>query len=119
LLEARHSSTQVGLGAVEHRQPRLLKLEVKVSSARRYCAALLFRTSLGTVGVALDLTCFLGVRRAVTWWFVLRHRQDTSKDGALVIGGDMDPDLLELPAAWRRGSSHGTGRSTLLVDLLP
>jgi hypothetical protein len=57
LLEARHSSTQVGLGTVERWQPRFLELEAKVSSARRYCAALLICAVLGAVDVALDLTC--------------------------------------------------------------
>jgi hypothetical protein len=74
--------------------------------------------SLGVVGVAFDPTCFLGVRHAKTWWFVLRHHQDPSQDGALVIGGNVDPDLLELATIWRRGSSCGTRSSTLLVDLL-
>jgi hypothetical protein len=92
---------------------------MKVSSARSYYAALLFCASLGPVGVALDLTCLLGVRRTVTWWFVLRHHQDPSKDGALVVGADVDPDLLELVTVRRHGSSRGTGSSTLLVDLLP
>jgi hypothetical protein len=40
-------------------------------------------------------------------------------DRALVIGEDMDSDLLELVAARRRGISHGMRGSTLLVDLLP
>jgi hypothetical protein len=31
----------------------------------------------------------------------------------------VDPDLMELTTVWRRGSSRGTGSSTLLVDLLP
>jgi hypothetical protein len=104
LLEAHHRSTQVGLGTIENRQPYFLKLEAKVSRARRYCAALLICASLGAVGVALDSTCLLGVRRTVTWWFVLRHHQDQMKDGSLVIGGDVDLDLLELATPWRRGS---------------
>jgi hypothetical protein len=37
----------------------------------------------------------------------------------MVVGGDVDPDLLELTIIWRRGSSHGMGSSMLLVDLLP
>jgi hypothetical protein len=81
--------------------------------------ALLFCPSLSAVGVALDLTWFRRVRHAETWWFVLRHHQDPSQDGALVVGGDMDPDLLELATIWRRGSPRGTRSSTLLVDLLP
>jgi hypothetical protein len=115
LLEARHSSTQVGLGTVECQQPRFLKLEAKVSSARRYCAVLLICASLGAVGVALDPMCLLGIRHTMTWRFVFRHHQDLVKDGALVIGGDVDPNLMELAAVRRRG----TGRSTLMVDLVP
>jgi hypothetical protein len=42
-----------------------------------------------------------------------------SKDGALVVGGDVDPDLLELATIWRRGSSRGTRSSIPLIDLLP
>jgi hypothetical protein len=63
--------------------------------------------------------CFLGVRRAESWWFVLRHHRDPSQDGALIVWGDVDPDLLELVTIWRRGSTRGTRSSTLLVDLLP
>jgi hypothetical protein len=80
--------------------------------------ALLFCSSLGMIGIALDPTCFLGIHRAMTWRFLLPHRQDQSHDGALVVGGDLDPNLLELTVICRRGSSHGTGGSTLLVDLL-
>jgi hypothetical protein len=55
----------------------------------------------------------------VTWWFVLRHHQDLTKDGSLVIGGDVDSNFQKLTTARRRGSSRGTGSSTLLVNLLP
>jgi hypothetical protein len=79
----------------------------EVSGVREYRVPLLFRLSLGAVGVAFDPTCFLGVRHAESWRFVLRHHQDPSQDGALVIGGDEDPDLLELATIWRRGSTRG------------
>jgi hypothetical protein len=61
--------------AVERRQPHLLELEAKVSSARRYY------TTLDAVGIDLDQTCLLGISRTVTWWFVLRNHQDPVRDG--------------------------------------
>jgi hypothetical protein len=48
-----------------------------------------------------------------------RHHQDLSQDEALVVGGDVDSDLLELAAIWRCGSPRGARSGTLLVDLLP
>jgi hypothetical protein len=58
--------------------------------------ALLFYSSLGTVGVALGPTCFLEIRCTTTLWFVLQHHQDPPQDGALVVVGDTDPYLLKL-----------------------
>jgi hypothetical protein len=80
---------------------------------------LLFRPPLGAVGVALDPTCLLGVRRTDLWWFVRRNHQDAPLGGALVVGRDADPDLLELADVWRRGSSRSAWSTTLLIDLLP
>jgi hypothetical protein len=56
---------------------------------------LLHYSSLGTVGVALDPSCLLGVRRADSWWFVCRNHQNPLPDGTLVIGADADSDLLK------------------------
>jgi hypothetical protein len=81
--------------------------------------ALFFCLSLGAIGVALDPTLFLEICRTMMCRIVLRHHSDPSQDGALVIGGDMDLDLLELATIWRRGSPRGTRSGTLLVDLLP
>jgi hypothetical protein len=85
----------------------------------RYLLALLFRSSLSAVGIALDLMCLLEVRRADPRWLVCRHHQDPPPDGALVIGGDVDLDLLELTNDLRCGSSRASGSNTLPVDLLP
>jgi hypothetical protein len=57
---------------------------------------LLLRLPLGAVGVALDLTCLLGVCRANPWWFICRNHQDVPPDGTLVVGRDTGPDRLEL-----------------------
>jgi hypothetical protein len=78
----------------------------------------LFCTSLGAVGVPLDPPRLLGICRTVTRWFILRDQQHPAKDGARVIEGDVDPDLLKLAVIRRRGSSHGMGEP-LLVNLLP
>jgi hypothetical protein len=91
-----HSRAQVVLRAIERRQPCLLELETQVSGAQRYRLALLLRWLLGAVGVALDPTCPLGVRRVDPWWFVRRNHQDSPLDGALVIGVGVDPNLLKL-----------------------
>jgi hypothetical protein len=40
------------------------------------------------------------------------------QNGALIIGGGVDLDLLELAAIRRRGSPHGTRSGMLEVDLL-
>jgi hypothetical protein len=58
-----------------------------------------------------------GIGCTVTWWFILGNHQDLVKDGIQVFGVEVDPDLLELDAIQRCGSSSGTGKQ-LLVDLL-
>jgi hypothetical protein len=92
---------------------------MQVSGARSCRLALLLCPSLGTVGVALDPTCLLRVCRTDPWWLLCRVHQDPPPDGNLVIGGDVDPDLVKLTDVWKCGSSRAARGSTLLVDLLP
>jgi hypothetical protein len=75
----------------------LPRSRVRGLERRVYHVALLFCPSLSAVGVALDPTCFRRICRIETWWFVLRHHQDLPQDGALVVGGDVDPNLIESP----------------------
>jgi hypothetical protein len=114
-----YSRAQVVPRAIERRQSYLLELEIQVSGTQRYHLMLLLRPSLGAVGVALDPMCLLRVRCADPCWFVRRDHPDPPPDGTLVVGGDMDPDLLKLTDIWRCGSSRAARSSTFLVDLLP
>jgi hypothetical protein len=70
LLETCQRRTQVGLGAVERREPRFFELEAQVAGTRGYRLALLLRPPLGTVCVGLDPTCLLGIRHADPGWVV-------------------------------------------------
>jgi hypothetical protein len=67
LLETCQHRTQVGLGVVERREPRLFELEAQVAGTWGYRLALLLRLPLGTVHVSLDPTRLLGIRRADPW----------------------------------------------------
>jgi hypothetical protein len=70
LLETCQCRTQVSLGAVKRREPRLFELEAQVAGTRGYRLALLLRPPLGTVCVGLDPMRLLVIRRADLWWVV-------------------------------------------------
>jgi hypothetical protein len=70
LLKTCHRCSQIGLGAVEHRQTRLLELKAQVAGTRGYHLALLLHPPVSAVCVGLDPTCLLGVHCADLRWVV-------------------------------------------------
>jgi hypothetical protein len=73
LLETCQCRTQVGLRAIERRQPCFFELKTEVVGARRYCLALLLRPPLAAIRVGLDPMCLLGIRHANSQWVARRN----------------------------------------------
>jgi hypothetical protein len=70
LLKVCQRCSQIGLGAVERRQTRLLELKALIAGTRGYRLALLLRPPVSAVCVGLDPSCFLGVLCADLRWVV-------------------------------------------------
>jgi hypothetical protein len=70
LLKTCQRYSQIGLGAVERRQTRLLELKALVAGTRGYRLALLLRPPVSAVCVGLDPSCLLGVRCTDPQWVV-------------------------------------------------